>query len=287
MDEPVTMPAIGAGRTLSGVRGVILDLDGVLYCGSEPMPGASGFVEFLAASGLRFVCLTNNAERSAAQISHRLASMGIGVPEDRIITSGWAMGAYLRSRAAAPRVHILGSPALRDVVLSAGAVEAAEADFVVVGIHSDIRVADLTVAARRIRAGARFLATNLDATRPSPHGPEPECGAMVAFLEAASGREATALGKPDHRMFEAALGRLALPAEEVVMIGDTVETDIVGAVAAGLRSILLGPPPSPALPLVLRPTLCVATLGEVQHALGGILPVAAAGRPGTAAGQRP
>lgn len=230
------------------VSGVILDMDGVLYRGDEPVDGSAEAVRTLLDHGLEIVYLTNNARRTPKEYAETLAAFDIDLDPSHILTSGMAVARYLADEDAAPKVHIVGSAALRNTILAAGAVESDESDYVVAGIDGGLKIDDLTPAIRHLAAGARLLASNPDAVIPTRHGPEPEAGPVVAFLEAASGKTARVFGKPDAAIFELAIERLGVARESVVMVGDTPATDIAGARAAGLRSILVAsgnPAPEP------------------------------------------
>lgn len=221
------------------VRGVILDMDGVLYRGSDPIEGSADAVAALRDAGLRIVCLTNNARRTPEDYAAKLAGFGIEIDPSNIITSGQAVARHLTGETAAPRIHVAGSDALRQTLLAAGAVESDRPDYVVAGIDLEMTLADLTPAIRHIANGAQLIGSNGDAVIPTTDGPEPEAGPVAAFLEAATGRKAVMLGKPKPDIYELALERLDLEADAVVAIGDTFETDIAGATAASLRSILV------------------------------------------------
>ena len=146
---------------------------------------------------------------------------------------------FVRELDAPPKVHVIGSTALRELVLAAGAVESDEAEYVIAGIDLGLNVGDLTVAVRHLINGAKLLATNTDAIIPAQGGPEPESGPVVAFLEAASGQQAYNFGKPQKAIFDLAIERAGVSRDSIVMIGDTLVTDIAGARSAGLRSILV------------------------------------------------
>ncbi len=221
------------------VRGVILDMDGVLYRGDSAIEGSAEAVRALQASGHRVVCLTNNARRTPQAYAAKLRKLGIEVAASDILTSAAAVAHYLAAQSEAPTVHIAGSAALRQVLLDAGAVESDDPDYVVAGIDLDMKIADLTPAIRHIANGAQLIGSNADAVIPTSDGPEPEAGPVVAFLEAATGRKAVVLGKPRPEIYVLALERLGVDADEAIAIGDTVATDIAGANAAGLRSILV------------------------------------------------
>ncbi len=221
------------------VRGVILDMDGVLYRGDSAIEGSAAAIRDLRDAGLRIVCLTNNARRTPEAYAEKLRSIGMEMDAADIVTSAMAVARYLTARSQSPKVHVAGSEALRRTLLDAGAVESDAPDFVVAGIDIDMTLADLTPAIRHLANGAQLIGSNGDAVIPTANGPEPEAGPVVAFLEAATGCNAVMLGKPKPEIYELALERLDLSSDEVVAVGDTFETDIAGANAASLRSILV------------------------------------------------
>ncbi|MDP6345125.1 MAG: HAD-IIA family hydrolase [Alphaproteobacteria bacterium] len=224
---------------LDDIDGLILDMDGVLYRGPEPIPGAAEAVSALRAAGIGIVALTNNARAAADDYADRLAGMGIDLPAGNIITSGQATARYLKEQAEAPAVFVAGSPALRQEVLAAGATESERPDFVVAGVDLEMPLAALAEAVRHLDAGARLIASNPDRRVPGAQGFEPEAGAVQAFLEAASGQTAVVPGKPNRLIFEMALERLGRRRQAVAVVGDSPDTNIAGANGAGLRSVLL------------------------------------------------
>ena len=260
---------------LADVSGLILDLDGVLYRGTEAIPDAPAFLDALIARGLPFVLLTNNARATAMTAAAKLKGLGMPVSADRIVTAGWSTCRDLGARGRR-KVRVFGPATLQTEAQAAGLNidPSAEApDAVLVGYDPALRADDLAEAARLVRAGAALVATNPDATIPGADGLGPECGALIAFLETATGRRAEIGGKPSRDIFHRALERLGVPAPGVLMVGDTLETDIVGAAAAGLRSVLVSTgnnatfddidgPPTPA------PTACVASLTDLLDRLG-------------------
>ena len=228
------------GQNLSNVQGLILDLDGVVYRGDEPVEGSADFLSAQRAAGCKLVALTNNAQSDAAYYAKKLSAMGIEFPEADIVTSAEATARWLTRDGAKPSLHIVGSPALREALAKHGLAESDTPDVVVVGMTHEAGMPELSAAAAHLVRGAALVATNPDKALPvAGGGSEPECGALVAFLEAASGRTATVIGKPNRFIYDLALERLGLPREAVAMVGDTAATDIAGAVNAGLRSVLV------------------------------------------------
>jgi 4-nitrophenyl phosphatase len=223
---------------------LIIDMDGVLWQGETPMPGLAGFFAGLEDSGFGFVLATNNATRTPEQYQEKLGRFGLAIPGWRIVNSAEATAGYLQSHfPASSAVYVVGEAGLRQAIAGRGFV-LAEADdpgvtAVVVGLHRQVCYADLAAATLLIRGGAAFLGTNPDPSLPTERGQLPGAGALLAFLEAASGVRPTIIGKPGRALFEEALRRLqALPGQTAV-VGDRLATDIAGGKAAGLATILL------------------------------------------------
>jgi 4-nitrophenyl phosphatase len=224
---------------LSGVRGVLFDLDGVVYRGEEVIPGAPEFFAYLLKSGRSVGAVTNNALKTGAEYSDKLASMGINLDSASIFTSGWAAAQYVRERSEAATVFLVGGDALRTELETVGAAESEQPDFVVAGIDLTLPLQRLSDAVVHVRNGAQLIVTNPDLTVPIEGGLRAGAGAVQAFIEAAGGVKATVIGKPQKAIFLQALSGLGLNANETMMVGDTVETDIRGARAAKLRSVLV------------------------------------------------
>lgn len=255
-----------ATRGLDGVRGLLLDMDGVLYRGHEPVPGAAEAMRRLRDAGLDLMAVTNNARARAGDYADKLAGLGIELPAARIVTSGEATARHLAGLTPGAGVFVAGSAALREELLAAGLTESDHPDYVVAGIDLAMPLSRLAEATRHLLRGARLVASNPDRLLPVADGFEPECGPVVAFLEAASGQTALVAGKPHRPIFDLALDRLGLPRDTVVMVGDTVDTDIAGAVGSGLRSALVASGNS-APATAFEPTVRVADLAELARLL--------------------
>jgi 4-nitrophenyl phosphatase len=221
--------------------GLILDMDGVLWRGPEPMPGLTSFFATLERLAMPFVLATNNSTGSAAQYAVRLAQMGVEIPPERIITSASATADYLleQGEPGAP-VYVMGGDGLEAVLRSRGFRLTAEgARFVVVGLDRSITYDRLATAMRLIGEGARFIGTNPDCTFPTPEGLRPGAGTMLAAVSAASGVAPTIVGKPEPPMIQQALRALGTAPERTAMVGDRLDTDILAGKKAGIRTILL------------------------------------------------
>ena len=226
---------------LSQISGVVMDMDGVIWRGDEVLPGAHALFNRLRERGLPFVAATNNSSKSPADYTRKLSRIGIeGVSEDSILTSGKAAVNYLQQHyPAGTAVHVVGGDGLKGMVARAGYELADVADVVVVGIDFHLTYGKIKRAAYLIRAGAEFIGTNSDRTFPMPDGLAPGAGSLLAALQTATDRDPIIMGKPNRPMFEAALRVLGTTPAATLMIGDRLDTDILGAQAAGLKTALV------------------------------------------------
>jgi len=237
-------------------RLVILDLDGVVYRGAQPVEGAASLVAALRERGTLVRFATNNAMVARAAYLDRLGGMGIAASIEEIVTSASATVDHLRQHLPDVR-HVLavGAPGMLEELRAAGlqATAAADAvgpgydggplptayDAVIAGLDPAFDYRRLAAAASALRAGARFIATNVDPRYPTPSGFLPGGGSIVAALRTASGVEPFVIGKPEPAIFRAILERTGVRAEHAVAIGDSADSDVVAAHRAGIGSILV------------------------------------------------
>lgn len=221
-------------------KNYLMDMDGVLVRGRTVVPGAQQFIDTLKARGINHLVLTNNPIYTPRDLSHRLHTVGLEVPEERIFTSAIATARFLRSQLPHGKAFVIGESGLTEAIHAAGyIITDHEPDYVVLGETHDYNLRQITKAIRLILAGARFVATNPDPNGPGDGGIEPACGAMAALIEKATGIQPFYVGKPNPLMIRTALNYLHAHSEETVMIGDRMDTDIVGAVSSGLDTILV------------------------------------------------
>ncbi len=224
------------------IKAIISDMDGVLWRGSQALPGMTEFFELLFERELDFVLATNNSSRTQGDYVDKLASMGVaGIQPRHIVTSGTATVSTLQTRySAGTRIHVLGGAGLKRMLSEAGyeLVDAC-AEAVVCGIDFDLTYEKARTATLLIRAGARFIGTNPDPSFPAPEGLVPGAGSIIALITAASGQSPTIIGKPERGMFDAALRQLETCPEETLMIGDRIGTDIAGAKTLGIKTALV------------------------------------------------
>jgi glycerol-1-phosphatase len=222
---------------------VIFDLDGVVYLGHEPIDGAVDAINGLLSADHAVAYATNNASRRAEQVVELLTSLGIHAHADEVITAAQASAVVLAGRLEpGARVLIVGGPALRQEVADVGLVPVASADekpsAVVQGYAPDVGWKQLAEACLAIRAGALWVATNADRTLPSPRGELPGNGSLVAALATALDRQPDLIvGKPAPTLFDRAARKIG--ATKPLVVGDRLDTDIAGAVQAGMDSMLV------------------------------------------------
>ncbi len=228
-----------------GYDALVCDLDGVVYRGAGAVPGAPAALRRMAAHGMRVVYATNNASRLPAEVAEHLAELDLPASAADIVTSAQAGAAELsRVLPAGARVLALGGPgvaaALAEVGLDTvrpGSPDAEEhVEAVLQGLGRQLTVQDFETAARHLTTGVVWVATNADSTLPLEWGLAPGNGAYVTMLAATVGREPTVVGKPHAPLYRAAVERLGSTAENTLAVGDRLDTDISGAVAAGLDS---------------------------------------------------
>jgi 4-nitrophenyl phosphatase len=243
--EEVDLDRPPAAR-LADIHHLIIDMDGVLWRGDEPMPGLPGFFAFLRQNDIEFVLATNNSSRAPEQYAAKLARFGVQVPVETILTSALVSAAYLAEVApSGSRVYVIGEEGIQRALKEQGfALDEdgdevhPEADYVVVGWDRDLTWEKLASASLLIHAGAGFVGTNPDTTYPTERGPVPGNGAVLAAIQTATGVEPMVTGKPEPWMYREALRRMEASPETSAMIGDRLDTDISGAARAGLTTVL-------------------------------------------------
>lgn len=226
---------------LRSIRALIIDVDGVLWHGKQPLPGVPAFFDFLSAHEIAFVIATNNSARPASDITNRLKRMGVSIDDDKILTSAEATARSLpRIVPNAKRILVVGGDGLVSALTQAGyEIVDQDADAVVAGLDLGVTYEKLKRASREIRRGAKFIGTNSDKTFPLEDGVAPGAGAILAAIQTATDVTPIVIGKPEHAMFDIAIEKMCATRESTAMLGDRLDTDIDGAHRAGLKSMLV------------------------------------------------
>ena len=231
-------------QQLPNIKGLIIDMDGVLYTDTEPLGDLPVVFDRIREQGLKFILATNNATRSVEEYHQKLARFGVTLEDWQIINTAQALGIYLNEKyPEGTSVYVVGQPSLRATIEAHGltVVETASngVKVVVASLDFSLTYEKLKQACLLIRAGCEFIGTNPDSTLPTPYGHIPGSGAVIGALEIATDQRARIIGKPEPLLYEIALKRLGLDPGETLAIGDRLETDIAGAQAAGIHTALV------------------------------------------------
>jgi NagD protein len=222
------------------IRSWLMDMDGVLVREDQAIPGADRFIGRLRERGTPFLVLTNNSIYTRRDLAARLAASGIEVPEEAIWTSALATARFLEDQRPDGSAFVIGEAGLTTALHDAGYTLTERApDYVVLGETRTYSFERITRAIRLIVAGARFIATNPDATGPTPHGPLPATGSVAALISRATGVEPYFVGKPNPLMMRSALNAIDAHSETAAMVGDRMDTDVVSGLEAGMETILV------------------------------------------------
>jgi NagD protein len=222
------------------IRSWLMDMDGVLVREENPIPGAGEFIARLRSLSIPFLVLTNNSIYTRRDLAARLRLSGLEVPEDAIWTSALATARFLDDQRPNGSAFVIGEAGLTTALHQAGyTLTDRTPDYVVLGETRTYSFERITTAIRLITSGARFIATNPDATGPAPDGPLPATGAVAALISRATGIEPYFVGKPNPLMMRSALNAIDAHSETTAMIGDRMDTDVVAGLEAGMETILV------------------------------------------------
>jgi len=222
------------------IRSWLMDMDGVLVHEQVAIPGADRFIARLRELDIPFLVLTNNSIYTRRDLSARLRNSGLEVPEDAIWTSALATARFLEDQRPGGSAFVIGEAGLTTAMHTAGyTLTERDPDYVVLGETRTYSFERITQAIRLIAAGARFIATNPDATGPTPDGPLPATGSVAALISRATGVEPYFVGKPNPLMMRSALNAIDAHSETAAMVGDRMDTDVVSGLEAGMHTVLV------------------------------------------------
>ena len=221
-------------------KGFICDMDGVIYLGSQLLPGVREFVSWLNENDKQFLFLTNSSERSPKELRQKLQRMGLDIGEEHFYTSALATAAFLKKQAPGCTAFVIGAPGLLNALYDVGVtMNDVDPDYVIVGETASYNYEVITKAVRLVLNGARLIATNSDLTGPTEFGIAPACRSLVAPIELATGRKAYFMGKPNPLMMRTGLRMLGCHSGEAVMIGDRMDTDVISGMESGMSTVLV------------------------------------------------
>lgn len=222
-------------------KSFILDMDGVIYTGSKLIPGAVDFVSRVKQRNFKFLFLTNNSYHTPKQLKGRLSEMGINVTEDCFYTSAMATASFLTTQKPVDcSAYVIGGQGILEEFEKHKIIVTSEnPDYVVLAETEEYDYEKISEATHLIREGAKFIATNSDLTGPSLRGPVPACGALVAPIEKVTGIAPYFLGKPNPAMMFWARKKMGVHSANCFMIGDRMDTDIIGGLESGMTTCLV------------------------------------------------
>lgn len=231
----------GVARAALVASNYLIDMDGVLVRGRTLIEGADAFIQRLRDKEAPFLLLTNNPIYTPRDLAHRLKTIGIEVEAERIFTSAMATASFLKGqRPSNPTAFVIGESGVTEALHEAGfVITDHDPAYVVLGETHSYNFELITKAVRFLADGAHFIATNPDVRGPTERGIEPACGALAALMEKAAGVEPFFVGKPNPLMMRTALNYLSVHSEDTMMIGDNMQTDIIGGIQAGLETTLV------------------------------------------------
>jgi NagD protein len=229
-------------KKISYDKAFIIDMDGVINNGKSLITGANKFVERLKDGEFRFLFLTNNSYYTPEGLQDRLSRIGISVGKENFYTSAMATASFLlyQKRKSSISAYVIGGKGLMEELKKARIrITKNKPDYVIVGETEEYDFLTIREASLLIQEGAKFIATNSDITGPSRRGPVPACGALVAPIEKATGVTPYFLGKPNPTMMYWARKKLGVHSANCFMIGDRMDTDIVGGIESGMTTCLV------------------------------------------------
>lgn len=225
---------------LRNKQGFICDMDGVIYHGDRLLPGVKEFVDWLYRENKKFLFLTNASSRSPKELQQKLGRMGLDVDESHFYTSALATAKFLSHQSPNCSAYVIGDPGLYNALHDAGiTINTVDPDYVIVGETSNYNYESICQAVRHVLRGAKLIGTNTDLTGPTEQGIVPACRALVAPIEAATGKQAYYVGKPNPLMMRTGLRLLDVHSGDAAMIGDRMDTDVIAGIESGLDPILV------------------------------------------------
>ncbi|MDT0111264.1 TIGR01457 family HAD-type hydrolase [Listeria booriae] len=221
--------------------GYLIDLDGTMYLGTEPIKEAQGFIEKLDQAHIPYLYVTNNSSKTPEQVAATLRKFDIPATTNQVFTTSQATVAFMEKQEGRDKtVFLIGEEGVRHEIEKAGfTITSENPDFVVMGIDRDINYEKLATATMAVRAGAMFISTNGDAAIPTERGLLPGNGSITSVVTVATGVQPIFIGKPEAIIMEQAIARLGVDKSRVIMVGDNYETDILAGIRFGIDTLIV------------------------------------------------
>lgn len=225
---------------MNAYKGYLIDLDGTIYRGSEPIPEAIEFVKQLKEKGIPYLYVTNNSTTTPEKVAERLERMGAPAAPENVLTTSQAAARYISSQKPNATVYYIGEEGLKIALESEGLIYQEEhPDFVIVGLDRQVTYEKLEKACFAIREGAQFVSTNSDVALSTERGLAPGNGALTALISTSTQKSPVFIGKPEAVILEEALVALNLAKSDVIMVGDNYHTDILAGLNAGMATLFV------------------------------------------------
>ena len=221
-------------------KGIISDMDGVIYHGNRLLPGVKEFVSWLKKEKKKFLFITNSSERTPKELQEKLSRMGIDVEKNVFYTSALATAQFLSAQKPKGTAFIIGEAGLINAMYNVGyTMNNVDPDYVVVGDTRSYSYEKIEQAVNMVLKGAKLIGTNPDVSGPVEHGIAPSTKALIAPIELATGKKAYFVGKPNPLMMRIALRKIGCRREESVIIGDRMDTDIIAGIESEIDTCLV------------------------------------------------
>ena len=220
-------------------KGYLIDLDGTMYKGSQPIDGAAQFIEYLNNHDIPHLFVTNNSTKEPEDVVKKLKNVGVTAYSDEIVTSALATAEYISNEHSGASVYVIGGDGLRNAIKNEGLTikEDEHVDYVTIGLDEAVTYDKLATATLGVRQGAKFISTNKDVSIPKERGFLPGNGAITSVVSVSTGVDPVFIGKPEPIIMDKALDILQLPKVDVAMVGDLYDTDIMSGINVGVDTI--------------------------------------------------
>ncbi|MFC2947159.1 TIGR01457 family HAD-type hydrolase [Virgibacillus sediminis] len=248
-------------------KGYLIDLDGTMYLGKDPIDGAREFVDALSEKGIPYLFVTNNSSATQERVSNKLNQFGIKSSPKNVVTTSLATAKYIREKNPDAKCNVIGEEGILQALKEEGLTvsDDEDCDFVVVGIDRQVTYEKFAKACLNVRNGAVFISTNSDVSIPTERGMLPGNGSLTSVVSVSTGVDPIFIGKPESIIMEEALDMIQLSKEETLMVGDNYLTDIKAGINAGIDTLMVftGVTPFERLEgLKVKPTYYVHNLKE-------------------------